>query len=77
VNFSTACFRFRGQEVMEKEIEEMNERILARVNSSGEVYISQTRLRGTFALRLAIGNLRTDEEHVRRAWQLLREAQVG
>jgi aromatic-L-amino-acid/L-tryptophan decarboxylase len=74
VNFSTVCFRYRGDAGSEKEIEEMNEMILARVNASGEIYLSQTRLRGAFSLRLAIGNLRTGEEHVRRAWELLQEA---
>jgi aromatic-L-amino-acid decarboxylase len=77
VNFSTVCFRFRGEESSEKEIEEMNELILTRVNASGEVYLSQTRLRGKFSLRLAIGNLRTEEEHIRRAWQLLKETRSG
>jgi aromatic-L-amino-acid/L-tryptophan decarboxylase len=77
VNFSTVCFRYRGSAVSEEEIEEMNERILARVNASGEIYLSQTRLRGVFTLRIAIGNLRTEEEHVRRAWELLQEARSG
>jgi aromatic-L-amino-acid decarboxylase len=43
------------------------------VNASGKVYLSHTELNGRFTLRLAIGNLRTTEEHVRTAWELLRE----
>jgi aromatic-L-amino-acid/L-tryptophan decarboxylase len=74
VHFSTVCLRFRGAERDEEAIERFNETILARVNASGEVYLSQTRLRGTFALRVAIGNLRTTDRHVDRAWELLREA---
>jgi aromatic-L-amino-acid/L-tryptophan decarboxylase len=74
VHFSTVCLRYRGELADESEIERINERILAAVNASGEVYISQTRLRGTFALRVAIGNLRTGERHVSRVWELLRES---
>ena len=48
-----------------------NERLLERVNASGEVFLSHTRLRGQIALRIAIGNLGTTEAHVRRAWELL------
>ncbi|MGD8276464.1 MAG: pyridoxal-dependent decarboxylase [Gemmatimonadota bacterium] len=51
-----------------------NEAILERVNGSGEVFLSHTRVRGRFALRIAVGNLRTRERHVRRAWELLRAA---
>ena len=38
----------------------------------GQVFLSHTRLRGRFTIRLAIGNLRTEERHVRGAWDLLR-----
>lgn len=48
-----------------------NERILAAVNASGRAFISHTRLNGRLALRLAVGNLRTTEAHVRSAWALL------
>jgi aromatic-L-amino-acid decarboxylase len=44
------------------------------VNATGEAYLSHTRLAGRTVLRLAIGNIRTEERHVRRAWELLREA---
>jgi len=76
VHFSAVCFRYRGDLRTEEEVERENERILAGVNASGEIYLSQTRLRGTFALRIAIGNLRTGERHVGRAWQLLREVRA-
>jgi aromatic-L-amino-acid decarboxylase len=41
------------------------------VNATGEVFLSHTRLQGQFVLRMAIGNLRTTEAHVARAWALL------
>ena len=45
---------------------------MERVNATGEVYISHTRLGGRFVLRLAVGHERTNEEDVRRAWDVLR-----
>ena len=66
--FSTVCFRLRGSD-------EGNERLLERVNESGEVFISHTRLDGRYVLRLAIGNFRTTEDDIRLAWEVLnREA---
>jgi aromatic-L-amino-acid decarboxylase len=37
------------------------------------VFLSQTRLHGQFTLRLAIGNLHTTEQHVARAWTLVKQ----
>ena len=51
----------------------LNERLIEAVNATGEVFLSHTRLHGRFTVRLAIGHLRTQERHVRRAWELLNE----
>ena len=64
--FSVVCFRAVGSDAF-------NERLLDRVNGSGEAFLSHTRLGGQFVLRLAIGNLRTTEAHVARAWTLLQQ----
>ena len=52
--------------------DEVNEALMERVNASGEVFLSHTRLHGRFVLRLAIGNFRTTEDDVRLAWDVLR-----
>ena len=68
--FSVVCFRLRGPD-------EMNERLLDRVNATGEIFISHTRLADRYVLRLAIGSFRTTEADVRLAWEVLRrEASV-
>jgi len=38
------------------------------------VFLSHTKLDGRYVLRLAVGNIRTEEKHVARAWELLRKA---
>ena len=42
------------------------------MNASGEVFLSHVVLGGRYAIRLAIGNIRTEERHVQRAWEILR-----
>jgi aromatic-L-amino-acid/L-tryptophan decarboxylase len=64
---SVVCFRREGTD-------EENEDLLGRVNATGEVFLTHTRLNGRFVLHLAVGNLRTTEDDVRRAWELLRES---
>jgi aromatic-L-amino-acid decarboxylase len=63
--FSVVCFRRVGSD-------ELNEQILERVNASGELFVSHTRLGGRYVLRLAVGNFRTSEADVRLAWDVLR-----
>jgi aromatic-L-amino-acid decarboxylase len=68
--FSLVVFRRNGTD-------EENERIVERANQSGEIFLSHTRLHGRYVLRLAIGNARTTEADVRRAWDVLnREARA-
>jgi aromatic-L-amino-acid/L-tryptophan decarboxylase len=77
--FSVVVFRYRPEPDTpdEARLDALNERLLERVNESGEVFLSHTRVRGRYALRLAVGNLRTRETHVRRAWDLITEAARG
>jgi len=73
VPFSLVVFRHAPAGMMDEETDAHNERVMAAVNADGRAFLSHTRVRGRIALRLAIGNLRTTEEHVRAAWTLLRE----
>jgi aromatic-L-amino-acid decarboxylase len=65
--FSVVCFRREGAD-------EDNEAIVDRVNRSGELFLSHTRLNGRYVIRLAVGNERTSEEDIRRAWACLEAA---
>jgi aromatic-L-amino-acid decarboxylase len=64
-HFSLVCFRREGSD-------EDNERLLERVNESGEVFLSHTRFGDRYQLRLAVGSFRTTEDDVRLAWDVLR-----
>jgi aromatic-L-amino-acid/L-tryptophan decarboxylase len=72
---SVVCFRYAPQ-LDEAQLEALNARLLHAVNTSGEIFLSHTKLDGRYALRMAIGNLRTQRADVEYAWTLLRrEAQ--
>ena len=81
VPFSTVCFRYRpatlaGREAdphVAAQLDELNGRLMDAVNGTGDVFLSHTRLADRFTIRLAVGNLRTEERHVDRAWQLLKK----
>jgi aromatic-L-amino-acid decarboxylase len=78
VEMGVVCFRARASgdaatsNVTDAELDELNGRLLALVNATGETYLTHTRLRGRLALRVAVGNVLTGERHLARAWELIR-----
>jgi aromatic-L-amino-acid decarboxylase len=66
--FSTVCFRCDRVD---------NFALADAATATGEVFVAATRLRGQDVIRLAIGNARTTEDDVRRAWEVLRESATG
>ena len=74
VPFSTVTFRARPSGIDEHRLDELNQAVERYVNATGEAFLAHTTLRGVVALRLAIGNVRTEERHIRRVWELLQEA---
>jgi aromatic-L-amino-acid decarboxylase len=70
--FSVVCFRYAPPGRSEPELEALNVKIMQAANATGEVFLSHTKLGERYALRLAIGNLRTTREDVAAAWDLLR-----
>jgi aromatic-L-amino-acid decarboxylase len=55
------CFRVKAPD-------ELNEELLRRLNQSGELYLSHTKLNGQFTLRFCVGQMRTELRHVENAW---------
>ncbi len=65
--FSTVCFRH---------VEADNDAIAHAATATGELFVATTKLRGQTVIRLAIGNERTSEDDIRRAWEVLRASAV-
>jgi aromatic-L-amino-acid decarboxylase len=70
--FSTVCFRAHPTKMNdERMIDRLNEQLLQKINETGKLFISHTKLDGRFVLRLTISGLRTEERHVEAAWELI------
>ena len=72
VPFSTVCFRFNPETKNEEELNLMNEKLLEKINASGKIFLSHTKLDGKFVIRLTIGSIRHERRHVENAWKLIR-----
>ena len=60
------CFRHRGGDTV-------NQEILNRLNASGDLYLTHTKLNEQVVLRMCIGQTQTERRHVVRAWERIRK----
>ena len=61
------CFRLRTGDAA-------NQSLMDRLNRSGNLYLTHTKLDGKLTLRLCVGQTHTEARHVERAWQLIQRA---
>jgi len=66
VPLNLVCFRLRGGD-------EHNQTLLDRLNASGDLYLTHTKLNERLVLRLCIGQTYTERRHVERAWRRIQE----
>ncbi len=67
VPLNLVCFRHRGGD-------SVNEELLKKLNASGKLYLTHTKLADRYTLRMSIGQTHTEERHVRSAWDMIRRA---
>jgi aromatic-L-amino-acid decarboxylase len=60
------CFRHKGGDAA-------NQTIMERLNKSGDLFLTHTKLNGKFTLRLCVGQTNTEARHVERAWKRICE----
>jgi len=66
VSLNLVCFRLKGPD-------SASETLMQKLNSSGKLFLSHTKLKGQFAMRISIGQTYTEEEHIRAAWQQIQQ----
>jgi aromatic-L-amino-acid decarboxylase len=66
VPLNLVCFRHKGGD-------ETNQTIMERVNRSGDLFLTHTKLGGKFTLRLCVGQTNTQTRHVEKAWKRICE----
>jgi len=77
VPLGLVCFRHVRPGVEDEDLDRLNQRLLERVNATRRVFLTHTRLRGRFVIRLVVGQRTTEREHVAEAWRLIRDAAQG
>jgi aromatic-L-amino-acid decarboxylase len=71
VPFALVCFRACPKGV--DDLNALNEKIMNEINTSGDAYLSHTKLNGKYTIRLSVGSIRVEERHLQKVWKLLEE----
>ncbi|MFW9903634.1 MAG: pyridoxal phosphate-dependent decarboxylase family protein [Candidatus Thorarchaeota archaeon] len=74
VPLNTVCFRYHPSSINnDQELNRLNEELLHRLNDTGKLYLTHTKLDGKYTLRIVTGQTNTQKKHVENAWLLLQE----
>ena len=73
VLFSTICFRYNPGNKTEEELNNLNEKLFEKINSSGKIFLSHTKLNDKFVIRLTIGSIRHERRHIEEAKEIIKK----
>ena len=74
VPLNTLCFRFHPRGVDDPvRLNTLNTELLEKLNGSGKLYMTHTKLDGAFTLRLVVGQTNVEERHVAAAWERIQD----
>jgi len=74
VNFNLVCFRYNPGNLSIDQLNEANQKLLEKINSSGKIYLSHTKINGQFTMRFGVGQTHVEEGHVLGAWDFIKKA---
>ena len=76
VELSICCFRYvpPGMKNRDSRLDQLNERIMSRVQTGGRAYLSNATVNGQFALRACITNFRTTKSDIELTIDTIRDA---
>lgn len=76
VQFALVCFRFAPKGVNETKLNELNEIFLERLNETGRLFLTHTKLNGKYTIRFSIGQTEVKLEHIDQAWELIQKEKM-
>ena len=74
VPLSLVCFRYNPAHITgTNALNSINEMLMTKLNSTGEIFLTHTKLNGKYTLRVSVAGTLTEQRHVEKAWELIVE----
>jgi len=74
VSFNVVCFRYKPSDTCtEQQLTDLNATLLDKLNQSGKLYMSHTKVHGKYTLRFVCGQTYIEKRHVVAAWNTILE----
>ncbi len=72
VPLNTVCFRYRPRHITDEEaLNALNAGLVERLNQTGRLFLTHTKLTGRYTLRFVVGQTTVQQHHVDEAWNLI------
>lgn len=72
--FNMVCFRYIPDNSLDlNSINAINEQLVANLNDSGQIYLTHTKVKSMYVIRLVIGQTYVEKRHVDHAWNTIIE----
>ena len=68
---STICFRYHPAGLSEPRLDTLNQQLVERLNDTGLIYLTHTRLNGKYTIRLVVGQTYQQKSDIDKAWNLI------
>jgi aromatic-L-amino-acid/L-tryptophan decarboxylase len=75
VTMNLICFRYKPKGVEdENELNRINESLLKKINDTGKIFLTHTKINGKYVLRMVIAQTNVEQRHVDEAWKIIQRA---
>lgn len=74
-SLNVICFRYTN--CSSEHTDEINAKLLEKVNKSGKIFLSHTLIHGKFAIRFVCGQTNLGRKHIETAWEVITNAAKG
>jgi aromatic-L-amino-acid decarboxylase len=68
-------FRFKPSSVIDESLlNDLNEQLIAKLNNSGKMFLTHTKVGAVYAIRMPIGQTYVEQRHIDTAWELIQHS---
>lgn len=77
VTVNLVCFRWKPSLAQSEQLNALNEQLMKRINDSGKMFLSHTKIGRDYVIRLAAGHPELTEQHLNHAWDIIQQTALA